>query len=578
MRDVNKFSLAPCICSFSTTTTLRRRSEGITMSEPRGRYFPQPFRIDGAHRSTPGIAGLSTASDAASEDGSSSRRGLFSSELPPPSIHERFNEDGTENVEWARYQSTLRLKSKWDSIYERYKDAHLMEQDEIYLAPADERTQSTAVKRKRLSKTQGKRKRRRASNQPFSDSSSQEWDDDSSFSDRSSASEYEAGQIRIVRDCGILRNLAGTLHFGTFIKEEELDALETVNFPDSEDGGSEDHASALDDGREILQSKKPDESASSVQKRRETCDDLAEDSDSLCESEIEMGSDEDEIGGWGETGFIRAQYPEFAAGAQATATWTAAGASVEDGASEDLPAPLPKHDPDLDEFLLAEKRRKAFCAAHGIDDDAESEADSDSFDAECIHGPEQPDLGQQPVLVIDSPEDDVDDEMDLLSSPRQRRTHHMKMSKPHIRPQALASSTVSSTSSASPRQMSEKPSRSATELREDAINPSSDTADPSSSSSSRTVEYLPTFESSQYTKRGAVDNVIARWTLEQEEYIRLDEDAQYLFDLGIPRQGALDQPAQPSVLTDPFDSLPPSFHDIPDLKEMLVEGNWAERE
>ncbi|CDR99077.1 hypothetical protein [Sporisorium scitamineum] len=46
---------------------------------------------------------------------------------------QRYNPDGTETVEYLHQQSTQRLKRKWDSIFERFKDAHLQEQDEIYL-------------------------------------------------------------------------------------------------------------------------------------------------------------------------------------------------------------------------------------------------------------------------------------------------------------------------------------------------------------------------------------------------------------------------------------------------------------
>ncbi|KAN0062614.1 hypothetical protein ACQY0O_005147 [Thecaphora frezii] len=59
------------------------------------------------------------------------RRLQFTSELPV-SIP-RYNPDGTETDEWARYQSNLRLKAKWDSICQKFSNAHLLPQDEIYL-------------------------------------------------------------------------------------------------------------------------------------------------------------------------------------------------------------------------------------------------------------------------------------------------------------------------------------------------------------------------------------------------------------------------------------------------------------
>jgi hypothetical protein len=43
------------------------------------------------------------------------------------------NPDGTPNVEHLRYASTLRLKARWDDIFERFRDAHLIDQDEIDL-------------------------------------------------------------------------------------------------------------------------------------------------------------------------------------------------------------------------------------------------------------------------------------------------------------------------------------------------------------------------------------------------------------------------------------------------------------
>lgn len=55
---------------------------------------------------------------------------MFTSELPPPP---EVNEDGTPSVSYLRYQSTLRLKKKWDSIYAKFQDAHLAPQDELWL-------------------------------------------------------------------------------------------------------------------------------------------------------------------------------------------------------------------------------------------------------------------------------------------------------------------------------------------------------------------------------------------------------------------------------------------------------------
>lgn len=89
-------------------------------------------------------------------------------DIEPP----RYNPDGTENIEWARRQSALRLKTKWESIYERFKDAHLEDQDEIYLG------------------------------RPGVD------------------------EPRIIRDRGSLRALSKQLRFGSFIRDEDLRAFE----------------------------------------------------------------------------------------------------------------------------------------------------------------------------------------------------------------------------------------------------------------------------------------------------------------------------------------------------------------
>lgn len=107
-------------------------------------------------------------------------------DIEPP----RCNPDGTENIEWARWQSALRLKTKWESIYERFKDAHLEDQDEIYLG------------------------------RPGID------------------------EPRIIRDRGSLRALNRQLRFGSFIRDEDLRA-----FGDgSEDEGEDDEDDGEDAG------------------------------------------------------------------------------------------------------------------------------------------------------------------------------------------------------------------------------------------------------------------------------------------------------------------------------------------
>ncbi|WFD29014.1 hypothetical protein MSPP1_000018 [Malassezia sp. CBS 17886] len=98
------------------------------------------------------------------------RRPLRVSSVAPP---QQYNEDGTENLDWARYQSALRLRTKWESIYDRFKDAHMEDQDEIYLGRVG----------------------------------------------------VEGDEPRIIRDRGSLRSLDKQLWFGSFIRDEDLDAL-----------------------------------------------------------------------------------------------------------------------------------------------------------------------------------------------------------------------------------------------------------------------------------------------------------------------------------------------------------------
>ncbi|SPO31111.1 uncharacterized protein UTRI_05247_B [Ustilago trichophora] len=98
------------------------------------------------------------------------RRLQFTSDLRAKnSTLQRYNPDGTETVEYLHAQSTARLKRKWENIFERFKDAHLHEQDEIYLG-------------------------NRANGEP----------------------------IVVVKDRGSLRSLRQNMTFGVFIKDEEL--------------------------------------------------------------------------------------------------------------------------------------------------------------------------------------------------------------------------------------------------------------------------------------------------------------------------------------------------------------------
>lgn len=107
-----------------------------------------------------------------------------------PRAPPQFNPDGTESLEWARYQSAERLRCKWESIYERFKDAHLEDQDEIYLGRAGD-------------------------------------DND---------------RLRIIKDCGSLRKLRRQLKFGSFMSAQEREALSLTEGWD--DAGADDAESA----------------------------------------------------------------------------------------------------------------------------------------------------------------------------------------------------------------------------------------------------------------------------------------------------------------------------------------------
>ncbi|PWN44099.1 hypothetical protein IE81DRAFT_47427 [Ceraceosorus guamensis] len=99
-------------------------SPAAPQQQPHWRFFPPPYRID-----TPGPSYGHSPIQSRTES-SHARHFQFTSQLGPPA---EFNPDGSENVEFARYASTLRLKSRWDDIFARFEDAHLVPQDEIHL-------------------------------------------------------------------------------------------------------------------------------------------------------------------------------------------------------------------------------------------------------------------------------------------------------------------------------------------------------------------------------------------------------------------------------------------------------------
>ncbi|CAD6934266.1 unnamed protein product [Tilletia laevis] len=443
------------------------------MSAQRTRFFPRPFRVDGARDDRSSTAGVSRHFSEESDDelagrreGSScrpsSRPPLFSSQLPPPSDQQRYNKDGTTNVEWARYQNTLRLKSKWDSIYERYKDAHLTEQDEIHY----ERT-------------------------------SQE----SSASSDSDEPPSHSREFKIVRDCGTLRNLAGTLQFGSFIKEEELHPLEAVDLSDAEDVGAP--STALD-GKTMPSSSFFKETSSISPDDEEGADDAF--------SEVEVGSDEDEIGGWGDTGFTRSQYPEFNQGA-------ARSGSASKNESEEQEADIRlagqhKHDPDLEEFLLAEARRRRFCAPSTGDSEA---SDTEDFNYQDIASDPPSDPSTAYDLMEEQQYSSSDDDLDLLHSPRKSRPAVPRPARPpsDVAPQMPLPTTGQA------------------QTKELLLVPVRNLASVSGSGASR-LQFLPSFEEARRSKRTGVDAILARWTSEQETHLaRLEEDDPFVDEEGM---------------------------------------------
>ncbi|KAE8267585.1 hypothetical protein A4X09_0g4764 [Tilletia walkeri] len=543
----------------------------------RGRLFPRPFRIDGSYcergSSSSNTAGASIYFDGDSEDeiissdprtssssnapSSSSRPPLFSSELPPPSIHERFNKDGTENVEWARYQSTLRLKSKWDSIYERYKDAHLIEQDEIEVVLSD-KAKEGLTRKKRKKKSGGKvgvKKRRKL---PFGrvgdDDSAAESDSEFGTSDTSSSSDElppssssSSGGLRIVRDCGILRNLASTLHFGSFMKEEELSALEAVDFLDAD--GEEVVGGA---GTATLPS-----SEGSSKKATTTRKDDQDDEDAF--SEVEVGSDEDEIGGWGETGFVRSQYPEFDDDQGRTGLSRTEAEDVEQGKGSSSSSSGHRiHDPDLEEFLLAEEQRRRLCASSSSGSEGGDLGDEEEGDEAVVISSVVPHSGVMPLSDLMEEQQEYmssDDDLDLLHVPRRKgptaATPTLKPAQEEARLRPIA-------------EIQRPPA-----LKKAAVMlPAPSSSGPTTT---KPLNFLPSFEEAQRSKRTAVDGILARWTHEQETYLaQLEEDAFFRFDLGISRPNFGVQEEGPGG-NGVWDSLPVSYRGIPGLEQMLLE-------
>ncbi|KAK0529798.1 hypothetical protein OC835_002234 [Tilletia horrida] len=558
------------------------------MPPKRSRFFPQPFRVDGRRNSS--VASTSSGNDEQQQQQQQQRRRdqsgpssssssvsgppLFSSELPPPSMHERFNKDGTENVEWARYQSTLRLKAKWDSIYERYKDAHLEDQDEIELAPrVREGSKGKSMQGKKRKATAGRKRKRVPFGQLDSDvdsfsDSADEFDSSDPSSDSGGPSNRSSSGIRVVRDCGVLRNLAGTLHFGSFIKDEELDALEAV-LDDDEAANASASASTAKTGQ------------------KGTSDTAAgSDQDEDTRSEVEFSSDDDdEIGGWGEKAFLQPQYPEFDPRTQLAASEREDNIHGRDDAAT---AAARKYDPDLEEFLLAEERRRRLRAMNTSHDDDEDD-DSDVFDftAETDETPNH-DAGAsssslspaatataapgQQIMAEVEEYYSSDDGLDMLGTPKRRK--HGQAGRP--RAKAAAAVPAPATSSVRSRAPVSHPGsaakRPAAPTRTDFVR-ASGAAGKADANSLKPAFIIPSFEEAQRAKRSGVEAILLRWTREQEAYLAQEEEEErYRFDLGFSREVTYGRaPTSAVVVVDVFDSLPESYRGMAGLAEMLAE-------
>ncbi|CAO1637132.1 unnamed protein product [Sympodiomycopsis kandeliae] len=128
---------------------LKRRA-GTPSSHTRTLHYPPPpFRVNQENIALP--PHLAHHNEGTRTEGSSQSLQrpyrLFSfvseSENAGTSTPPEFNPDGTASLDHVRFQSTLRLKQKWDSIYSRFADRRSEESDtsdddEIYLGRGDD--------------------------------------------------------------------------------------------------------------------------------------------------------------------------------------------------------------------------------------------------------------------------------------------------------------------------------------------------------------------------------------------------------------------------------------------------------
>ncbi|PWN50722.1 hypothetical protein IE53DRAFT_386958 [Violaceomyces palustris] len=280
------------------------------------------------------------------------RKLRFTSQLcQDPSTHllRPLNSDGSRNIEWERYQSTLRLKSKWERIYEKFKDAHLEDQDEIYLGRTDVR----------------------------------------------------GDEIRIIKDRGTVRRLEGEIKFGSLLKGEDFDFSRLARddptpltiTSSSTSSSSPAHTSLPSSSTAKATGLAPSRSDGQIPSLGSdgvtgfggdtdggTQEGLDVDGDGKARASFwgPVDSDEDEIGGWGETGLILPQFPQDGPRLLYRTTISSnpfdqdPQQEEEEEEEEASSSEEEGFDPDLLEFLKAEAKRKEIC---GSEDEEEDEDD-----------------------------------------------------------------------------------------------------------------------------------------------------------------------------------------------------------
>lgn len=261
----------------------------------------------------------------------------------------------------------MKLKSKWESIYNRFKDAHLVRQDEIWLgrrrgsqddddeSEEDESNEVVEGNGRKDKKGRGKGKGKRL--------------------------ERKDEEMRIIRDRGTLRGISGQIQFGDFIKleEEEVESNEEESTDQElQNGGSKFNPSYSDD------------------------------------HELPMDSDEDELG---QDNFLLDQYTEFNPINQVATHQEGIRFGFQEQ-EEDEQESLEKAmrlNPDLREFLEEERKRREIL---GLDSDGDDEDELESEEEVIDFGDPEWETGgsgsrKRNGEDLESEEEDKDEENDL---------------------------------------------------------------------------------------------------------------------------------------------------------------------